>query len=161
MSKKRHAGPSGKAGQFSGPHDRPTSRRGRAGNRSIWLWIGGAIVVVAVAAFLLMRPQQAQASEITAAQAYAKYQSGAFFLDVRTQAEYDQGHIAKSVLIPLDELPNRLSEVPREQDIVVVCKSGPRSKEGGAILLKAGYTRVSCLSGGLQAWTAAGYTLEQ
>ncbi len=161
MSKKRHAGASGKAGSLSGPHDRPTLRRGRARSSSTLLWIGAAVVVVAAAAFLFLRPRQAQASEITAAQAYAKYQSGAYFLDVRTQAEYDQGHIARSVLIPLDELPNRLSEVPRDRDIVVVCKSGPRSKEGGAILLRAGYPRVSWLSGGLQAWTAAGDALEQ
>lgn len=161
MSKKRHTGESGKGGSQSRQHDRPTTRRGRAGKRPMFLWIGAAIMVVAAAGFLLLRPRQAQVSEITPAQAYQKYQSGAFFLDVRTQAEYDQGHIARSVVIPLDELPNRLSEVPRGQDVVVVCRTGPRSKEGSAILLQAGYRRVSCLSGGLDAWRAAGYALEQ
>jgi rhodanese-related sulfurtransferase len=99
--------------------------------------------------------------EITVAQAHEKYQQGAFFLDVRTQAEYDEGHIAKSVLIPLEELPNRLSDVPRDRDVVVVCRSGTRAREGGAILLQARYTRVSCMSGGMQAWTNAGYPVEQ
>ena len=125
------------------------------------LWIGLGVLVVAAAGFLLLRPSQALPAEVSAAQAYQKYQAGAFFLDVRTQAEWDQGHISKSVLIPLDELPNRLSEVPKDRDVVVVCRSGTRSKEGAAILRQAGYTRVTCMTGGLQAWAAAGYPVEQ
>jgi rhodanese-related sulfurtransferase len=124
--------------------------------------------VIAGLAILLLRsqagpstnasPSQVPASvEISPSQAYAKFQQGAFFLDVRTQQEWDQFHIQGSTLIPLDELPNRISEVPKSRDIVVVCLSGHRSLSGTAILLQAGYPRVSCLSGGLQAWIAAGY----
>jgi rhodanese-related sulfurtransferase len=98
--------------------------------------------------------------EITPAQAYAKYQQGAFFLDVRSQDEWNQFHIAGSTLIPLDELPNRLNELPRNQDIVVICLSGHRSQSGVAILQQAGFPRLSYLSGGLQAWTAAGYPVQ-
>jgi rhodanese-related sulfurtransferase len=116
---------------------------------------------VLLAAVLLVRPRQGVATEITAAEAYEKYQAGAFFLDVRTQDEYEKGHIARSVLIPLDELETRLSEVPRDQDVVVVCRSGPRSKEGAAILRQDGYTRVTCMTRGLQAWVEAGYPLER
>ena len=125
----------------------------------IALWIGLAIIVIAVATFLLFRPTSGLPTEISAVQAYEKYQQGAFFLDVRTQAEWDQGHIAKSNLIPLDSLQSRLNELPRNQDIVVVCRSGARSKEGAAILRQAGFTRVTCMTGGLQAWVAAGYPL--
>jgi rhodanese-related sulfurtransferase len=98
--------------------------------------------------------------EITPAQAYAKFQQGAFFLDVRSQDEWNQFHIAGSTLIPLDELQNRLNELPKNQDIVVVCLSGHRSQSGVTILQQAGFKQVSCLSGGLQAWTAAGYPVE-
>jgi len=110
-------------------------------------------------AVVLLRPKNTLPSEIPATQAYNMYQNGAFFLDVRTSAEWDQGHIARSTLIPLDELPSRMNELPRDQDIVVVCKSGARSKEGAAILRQAGFTRVTCMNGGLQAWVAAGYPL--
>jgi rhodanese-related sulfurtransferase len=93
------------------------------------------------------------------AQAHDLYDSGAVFLDVRTQPEWDQGHIARSILIPLDVLPSRMSELPRDQDIVVVCRSGARSKEGTTVLRQAGFTRVTCMNGGIQGWLAAGYPL--
>jgi rhodanese-related sulfurtransferase len=117
------------------------------------------IVILVAAAFLLFRPKSTLPTEISATQAWEKYQQGAFFLDVRTQQEWDQGHIAKSTLIPLDDLQDRLSELPRDQDIVVICRSGARSKEGAAILRQAGFTRVTCMTGGLQAWVTAGYPL--
>ncbi len=93
-------------------------------------------------------------------QAFEKYRAGALFLDVRTEAEWNQGHIANSVLIPLDQLANRLSELPHDRDIVVVCWSGARSQEGTAILRAAGFARVTGLSGGLERWIAAGYPVE-
>ena len=109
---------------------------------------------------LLIRPG-AKPVEITPAQAYTKYLQGAFFLDVRSQEEWDQFHIAKSILIPLDQLQNRLTEIPKDQDIVVVCLSGHRSLSGTTILQQAGFTHVSCLSGGLQAWMSANYPIEK
>ena len=137
-------------------HIRPKARK----RNLTWLWVGLGVLVVGVVGFLLLRPQAAPSVEITPAQAYAKFEQGATFLDVRTPEEWAQGHIAGSTLIPLDELQDRLSELPRDRDMVVVCRSGVRSKEGVSILQKAGFTRVSCLSGGLLAWKAAGYPLE-
>ncbi len=125
-----------------------------------WLWVVLGLLVVAVVAFFLLQPAASAPSEISAAQAYEKFQQGAFFLDVRSQEEWDQMHIAKSTLIPLDQLSNRISEVPKDQDVVVICRSGVRSKEGMTILRNAGYTRAVCMTGGLLAWKAAGYPLE-
>jgi rhodanese-related sulfurtransferase len=153
LSKKRH-----ETGSTSSKASSRSPRKVRKQNL-IGLWIGLGIVVLAAAAFLLFRPKSALPTEISVAQAYEKYQQGAFFLDVRTQAEWDQGHIAKSTLIPLDDLQARLGELPRDRDIVVICRSGARSKEGAAILRQAGFTRVTCMTGGLQAWNAAGYSL--
>ncbi len=154
MSKKRHTTKPAAPNLSSRrrPKDRPRNLIG--------LWVGVGIVIVAAAAFLLFRPRQALPTEVSVAQAYEKYQAGAFFLDIRPLEEWNQGHIAKSVLIPLDELPNRSNEVPRDQDVVVVCRSGARSKEGATILRQAGFTRVTCMSGGLQVWAAAGYPIE-
>jgi rhodanese-related sulfurtransferase len=124
-----------------------------------WLWVVLGIGVVAVIAFFAFQPAPATSAEIPVAAAYQKYQQGAFFLDVRTQAEWDQAHLAKSTLIPLDQLSNRLRDVPKDQDVVVICRSGARSKEGMTILRGAGYSRVSCMTGGLLAWKAAGYPM--
>ncbi len=125
------------------------------------LWVGLGIVVIVVAALILLRPGSPTVSEITAAQAYEKRHAGALFVDVRTQEEWAQGHIANSTLIPLDELPDRLSELPRDRDIVVICHTGVRAKQGATILSQAGFRKVSCLTGGLQAWVDAGYPIEQ
>jgi rhodanese-related sulfurtransferase len=125
-----------------------------------WLWVGLGVLVVGIASILLFGPKPTPSVEISPAQANAKYRQGAFFLDVRSQDEYNQFHIKGSKLIPLDELQNRLSELSKDKDIVVVCLSGHRSQSGTAILQQAGFTHVSCLSGGLQAWRAAGYPVE-
>ena len=127
----------------------------------LWRWIGLGIVAVALlAAAILLWPKTTHSNEITVAKAYEKYQGGVYILDVRTQAEWDQMHIANSTLIPLDQLQNRITELPSDRDIVVVCRTGKRSQTGMNILQDAGYTRAVCMSGGLTAWKAAGYPLE-
>lgn len=123
-------------------------------------WIALAAVVLIAAAIVLLIPRGPVAEEIDVARAYEMYQQGAFLVDVRTQEEWDEVHIPGTVLIPLDELPDRLSEVPRDKDIVVVCRSGNRSEEGAAILLKAGYESVVGMDGGIRDWSAAGYPVE-
>jgi rhodanese-related sulfurtransferase len=126
-----------------------------------WKWISlGIAAVVIVVAVILLLPRISGVPHISVAEAYQKYQQGAFFVDVRSQEEFDQAHITNSTLIPLDELQNRLSDLPKDKDIVVVCFSGHRSEEGVTILLKAGFSRARCLTGGLTAWKTAGYLLE-
>ncbi|MBK6792507.1 MAG: rhodanese-like domain-containing protein [Anaerolineales bacterium] len=100
-----------------------------------------------------------QAREISVDQAYEMYQAGTFVVDVRTQAEWDEYHAPNTTLIPLDELPARLNELPKDREIVVVCRSGNRSQEGRDILLQAGYNATS-MAGGLKEWYAKGYPIE-
>jgi len=59
----------------------------------------------------------------------------------------------------LDELPARLNELPKDQEIVVVCRSGNRSQQGRDILLNAGFNATS-MAGGLKEWYAKGYPTE-
>ena len=129
-----------------------------------WLWIIlAAVVVFTIGAILLISRKPAaekSLNEISISQAYEKYQKGVFFLDVRTQAEWDSVHIPNATLVPLDQLPNRLTEVPQDQEIVVVCRSGNRSKQGRDILRQAGFDQVSSMSGGVNAWRSAGYPVE-
>ncbi|RRR69128.1 MAG: rhodanese-like domain-containing protein [Candidatus Viridilinea halotolerans] len=82
-------------------------------------------------------------------------------LDVRTPAEYaNDGHIAGSLLIPVDELPSRLAEVPSDQPIACFCRSGNRSETACGMLAQAGYSNLHNVEGGIRAWRAAGYPFE-
>ena len=54
-------------------------------------------------------------------------QNGAVFVDVRSQAEFASGNALGSINIPLNELPSRLAELPKDRDVVVFCASGSRS----------------------------------
>ena len=63
----------------------------------------------------------------------------------------------RATLIPLDQLSDRLAEVPTDQTIVVVCRSGNRSQQGRDILKQAGYEQVTSMTGGLKTWQAKGY----
>ncbi|WP_322751793.1 MULTISPECIES: rhodanese-like domain-containing protein [unclassified Frankia] len=80
-------------------------------------------------------------------------------LDVREVEEWDAGHVTGAVHIPMGELLERLDEVPRERDVVVVCRSGQRSAAVTAYLHRAGW-RVRNLNGGMIAWDAAGRPME-
>ena len=90
------------------------------------------------------------------AQASQKRSQGAFILDVREPSEWTQFHIQGATLIPLGDLPNRLNEVPKDKEVVVVCRTGVRSAQGRDILLKAGFTKVTSMAGGMNAWQAQG-----
>jgi rhodanese-related sulfurtransferase len=99
------------------------------------------------------------AREVSVDEGYQMYQNGATVVDVRTQQEWDEYHVPNATLIPLDQLPNRLNEVPKDKAILVVCRSGNRSQEGRDILLSAGYNATS-MTGGLKEWYAKGYPIE-
>ena len=78
----------------------------------------------------------------------------AVMLDVRSENEFLSGHIINSINIPLTYLGKRIEELDKhkESNIVVVCQSGARSKQACSQLKKAGFERVSVLSGGIMAW---------
>ena len=99
-------------------------------------------------------------SAISVDEAHEKYQAGAFVLDVRTQEEWDEYHAPNTTLIPLDQLVARLNEIPRDREIVVVCRSGNRSQQGRDILLEAGFKQVTSMTGGLNEWRSKGYPIE-
>ena len=73
-------------------------------------------------------------------------------LDVREPAEFTSGHIPGAKLIPLGQLMNRLSEVDRKQDCIVVCRSGNRSSMACQVLQQNGYEKVYNLMGGMSYW---------
>lgn len=122
----------------------------------------GILAVVALIVYLIATSgggtAATNASTINVDEAYQKFQAGEFVLDVRTQEEWNDYHIEGTTHIPLDELPNRLSELPKDQEIVVICHSGNRSQQGRDILLDAGFNATS-VTGGLLAWHEKGFPL--
>ena len=97
---------------------------------------------------------------ISVQEAFDYREQGAFILDVRTQEEWDAGHIPGATLIPLDELSLRVDELPKNMEIVVVCRSGNRSATARDILLNAGFSSVTSMNGGVNQWAAAGFPIE-
>lgn len=82
-------------------------------------------------------------------------------LDVREQSEYDAGHIPGVTLIPLNDVPNRLNEIPKDKPVIVTCRSGNRSGQATDFLRQQGYTNVHNMTGGINAWQQAGYKVEK
>lgn len=73
-------------------------------------------------------------------------------LDVREQFEYDIARIPGSKLIPVGELPSRMSELDSADEIVIHCKSGVRSAKALRLLQEAGFAKLSNVTGGILAW---------
>ena len=82
-----------------------------------------------------------------------------FLLDVREPWEYAAGHVAEATLIPLGELQQRVSEIPRDKPVLAICHSGQRSLAAAAYLLRHGYQQVSNVDGGTAAWIERGYPI--
>jgi len=77
-------------------------------------------------------------------------------IDVRTPGEFAQGHIEGAININVQEIGQRLDEIPTDKPIVLYCRSGNRSSQAARILDNAGLENIYDL-GGIISWTAAGY----
>lgn len=82
-------------------------------------------------------------------------------VDVREPWEYAEGHIPGAVLIPLGELPDRLAEIPEDEVVVTVCRSGNRSSRAQEFLEQQGFASVHNMLGGMLAWEEAEYPIER
>lgn len=76
--------------------------------------------------------------------------------DVREPREYQQAHIPQARLVPLPEILTGTSDLPKDCNIVLVCRSGRRSARAAHVLQTRGYRNVRILAGGILAWEAAG-----
>ena len=92
------------------------------------------------------------ASQVSVAEAKTLLQNGALLLDVRTNSEYDSGHIDGAINIPVHELSSRMFELTdKSRPIVVYCRSGRRSSAAKKLLVREGFQRVEDL-GGMYRW---------
>ncbi|RMG78092.1 MAG: rhodanese-like domain-containing protein [Bacteroidetes bacterium] len=82
----------------------------------------------------------------------------ALMVDVREKDEvaalaYDVENI---INLPLSELPDRMSELPKDKTLIMACRSGNRSRKAAELLLQNGYTNVINMAGGIKEWQAKG-----
>ena len=82
-------------------------------------------------------------------------------LDVREPWEYAEGHVPGARLVPLGELEDRVSELPRDRPVYSICHSGQRSLAAAAFLLSQGFLEVSNVDGGTSAWIERGFPVDR
>lgn len=76
----------------------------------------------------------------------------AAIIDVRTPAEYQDGHIPGVANIPLDELEKRMGEIPKDKKVVLICRTGNRSAQGTKLLRDKGFANVYNSTAGMSSW---------
>ncbi len=104
-------------------------------------------IVLALVYFVFLR-----GGDIAGGEARKLVQDGARLVDVRTPAEFAAGHIDGALNIPVQELERRMDELePRDQPIVVYCRSGNRSRSASHLLKSVGFTAVHDL-GAISRW---------
>lgn len=122
--------------------------------------IGLAVVALIVLAVVLATGNKGQGTSLPASisvtDADKRFKAGAFLLDVREPSEWEAGHVEGAVLIPLGQLQSRISELPTDRDILIICRSGNRSGQARDLLRAAGLKRTTSVGGGMNAWSAAG-----
>lgn len=93
----------------------------------------------------------------TAAEKLIADEPDLFILDVRTQEEYDEGHLKNSVLVPIDVLEDQIEKAIPDKDtkVLVYCRTGNRSGQAALTMLGMGYTDLYDLDGGIVDWNGS------
>jgi rhodanese-related sulfurtransferase/glyoxylase-like metal-dependent hydrolase (beta-lactamase superfamily II) len=130
------------------------TRLGRIGFDRVAGYLDGGMQALEARPDLLGRTERITAP--TLGEQLASRDGGApVVLDVRTQREWEAGHIEGSLNIPLNRLHERLGEVPRDRQVVVHCATDNRSSTAESLLELNGFGNISHLVGGMQAWEAS------
>jgi glyoxylase-like metal-dependent hydrolase (beta-lactamase superfamily II)/rhodanese-related sulfurtransferase len=137
----------------SGKEEESAMRLGRIGFDRIAGYLAGGVAAAKGRAELLVRGKRVQHAELATRLAAP---NPPLVLDVRTNAEWSAGHIDGALHLVLDDLAKNVARVPRDRELVVVCKSGYRSSIAKSQLELAGFERVTDLVGGMDAWTGSG-----
>tara|TARA_Y100000817_G_scaffold270312_1_gene228340 strand:+ start:224 stop:580 length:357 start_codon:yes stop_codon:yes gene_type:complete len=84
-------------------------------------------------------------------------------IDVRRPDEYEGelGHIKSAQLIVLDTLPERFNDIPKDETVVLICRSGRRSAQASQFLKENGYENTFNMKGGMLAWNELGFETEK
>jgi len=87
--------------------------------------------------------------------AHAALAAGAILIDVREPSEWAQGHTPDTRHIPLATLPKHVAALPRDRQLLVICRSGSRSRSAAKFLREQGFDARS-VAGGIGVWAAHG-----
>ena len=99
--------------------------------------------------------------EVSVQEAQERVHNGGLLIDVREANEYQEVHAQGARLMPLSEFESTFSSLPKDQEIVLICRSGARSGRAAQYLLDQGYSSVANTTGGTLAWQAAGLPTEE
>ena len=117
-----------------------------------WIRVCFVIMVALLAAGCSQSPAGASV-DVSVDEALRLWQAKeAILIDVRTPAEYREGHIPGVVNIPLAEIEKRLGEIPKDKKVVLICRTGNRSAQGARFLRSKGFDNVFNSTGGMSTW---------
>jgi len=124
--------------------------------------VAAIVLVAAFTAYYFMNMgsgEDAGYGDVTVEEAKTLIDSkpGLVILDVRTVAEFNDGHVELAINIPVDDLSGRLSELSKRDELLVYCRTGNRSTTAIGILEDNGYTKLYHMDGGITEWTREGY----
>jgi rhodanese-related sulfurtransferase/glyoxylase-like metal-dependent hydrolase (beta-lactamase superfamily II) len=135
-----------------GREEEAALRLGRIGFDHVRGYLTGGMAALAETPELMRTTEQASAPMIAEELAG---DDAPMLLDVRNAQEWETKHIAGSVNIPLNRLPERIAEIPQGRRIAVHCAGGYRSSIASSILERHGVGNLVEMAGGLAAWDAA------
>jgi thioredoxin 1 len=104
--------------------------------------------------------QQPDLAEIDLVTFAARHAEGGYVIDVREPEEYDAGHVPGAVPIPMNDVPERIVEQPRDRVVHVICQSGGRSRQVTEFLRARGVDAVN-VDGGTGEWASRGWALDR
>ncbi|CAA9398129.1 MAG: Thioredoxin [uncultured Nocardioides sp.] len=104
--------------------------------------------------------QQQHPEEVDLDTFAARHAEGGFVLDVREADEYAAGHVPGAVHVPMNEVPSRVAELPTDQQLLVICQVGGRSRQVVQFLQAQGLDAAN-VSDGTGGWAARGWPLER
>jgi len=98
-------------------------------------------------------------ASLTVNEAAELAQNGAVLIDVRESEELEEVtyKVDNLIHIPLEDLENQLSIIPKDKQVILVCRSGNRSQKAYDFLKEKGYPNLSNMEGGIIAWEEAGF----
>ncbi len=99
--------------------------------------------------------------QISAARLHEKITTGniSHFFDVRSDLEWNGGHIQEAQHLPLNQLLNNTPDIPKDEEVIVTCGVGYRGNIAASYLQSQGFQHVHSLAGGITAWKNSGYDL--
>lgn len=117
----------------------------------VWIVIG--VIVAAVLGWNLMKPAGGSGvRNVDTAGAQKAIAAGARVIDVRTDGEYQMGHIPGAELVPVDQLATAAQSWDREASYVVYCATGSRSASAVQQMQQMGFKNIAHLVAGIQSW---------